>query len=106
VSFDYILTNVMIYWLTNTAASSARFYYENAHARNAPTGPTTVPLGLANFADVAQAIRPLAERDHKNIVFWNSYDRGNHFATQTAPDLLINDIRMFFQKLRGRSREN
>jgi epoxide hydrolase len=100
VGFDYILTNVTIYWLTNTAASSARFYYENAHAQNVPAGPTTVPLGLANFADVAQAIRPFAERDHKNIVSWNFYNRGNHFATQTAPDLLMNDIRTFFQKLR------
>ena len=102
VSFDYILTNVMVYWLTNTAASSARFYYENAHAQHVPTEPTTIPLGLANFADVAQAIRLFAERDHKNIVSWNFYDRGNHFATQTAPDLLINDIRTFFQKLRSK----
>lgn len=100
LSFDYILTNVMIYWLTNTAGSSARFYYENAHAQHMPTGPTTVPLGLANFAGEAQAIRVFAERDHKNIVSWNFYDRGNHFATQTAADLLINDIRTFFQKLR------
>lgn len=99
VSYDYILTNVMVYWLTNTAASSARFYYENAHAQHVPTGPTTVPLGLANFADVHQAIRIFAERDHKNIVSWNVYDRGNHFAAQTAPDLLITDIRTFFQKL-------
>jgi epoxide hydrolase len=83
--------------LTNTAASSARFYYENAHAQNGPTGP----LGLANFADNFQAIRPCAERDHANIVSWNFYDRGNHFATQTAPDLLINDIRTFFQRLRA-----
>ena len=101
VSYDYILTNVMVYWLTNTAASSARFYYENAHAQHAPTGPTTIPLGLANFADVHQAIRLFAQRDHKNIVSWNVYDRGNHFATQTAPELLINDIRTFFQKRRS-----
>jgi pimeloyl-ACP methyl ester carboxylesterase len=106
VSYDYILTNVMVYWLTNTAASSARFYYENAHAQDVPTGPTTVPLGLANFADVHQAIRIFAERDHKNIVSWNVYDRGNHFATQTAPDLLINDIRTFFQKLPAKRGEN
>jgi pimeloyl-ACP methyl ester carboxylesterase len=106
VSYDYILTNVMVYWLTNTAASSARFYYENAHAQHGPTGPTTIPLGLANFADVHQAIRIFAERDHKNIVSWNVYDRGNHFATQTAPDLLINDIRTFFQKLPAKRGEN
>jgi pimeloyl-ACP methyl ester carboxylesterase len=100
VSFDYILTNVMVYWLTNTAASSARFYYENAHAKNVPAEPTTVPLGLANFADVAQAIRTCAERDHKNIVSWNFYDQGNHFAAQNALEILITDIRAFFQKLR------
>ncbi|QBD75932.1 epoxide hydrolase [Ktedonosporobacter rubrisoli] len=99
-SDDYILTNVMIYWLTNTAASSARFYYENAHAKHVPTEPTTIPLGLSKFANDYPAIRPFAERDHKNIVFWRIYDRGNHFATQTAPNLLINDIRAFFAQVR------
>lgn len=98
LSFDYILTNVMIYWLTNTAASAARFYYENAHAQKAE--PTTIPLGLSSFASDYPAIRPFAERDHHNIVFWRIHDRGNHFATQTAPDLLINDIRAFFQRFR------
>jgi epoxide hydrolase len=101
-SDDYILTNVMIYWLTNTAASSARLYYENAHAKYVPTEPTTIPLGLCNFADIYQSIRLFAERDHQNIVSWNVYDRGNHFPTQTAPDLLINDMRTFFEKLRRR----
>lgn len=96
---EYIITSVMMYWLTNTAASSARFYYENAHAKPVPTEPTTLPLGVTNFAP-EQAFRTFAERDHKNIIFWNTYDRGSHFATQTAPDLLINDIRTFFQKVR------
>jgi epoxide hydrolase len=99
-SDDYILTNVMIYWLTNTAASSARFYYENAHAQHLPTEPTTIPLGLSNFAADYPFIRPFAERDHRNIIFCKVYDRGNHFATQTAPDLLINDIRTFFAQVR------
>jgi pimeloyl-ACP methyl ester carboxylesterase len=102
VSDDYILTNVMIYWLTNTAASSARFYYEDAHAKDALVGPTTVPLGLANFANDYQSIRPFAERDHKNIISWNVYDRGSHHATQDAPDLLAADIRSFFRGLRQR----
>jgi epoxide hydrolase len=100
VSDDYILTNVAIYWLTNTAASSARLYYEDAHATDVPTGPTTVPLGLANFAFDFQSIRPFAERDHKNIVSWHVYDSGGHNATQMTPDLLINDIRQFFRELR------
>lgn len=100
LSFDYILTNVMIYWLTNTAASSARFYYENHYAQNVPTEPSTIPLGLSNFADDNQAIRRFAEREHQNIVFWKVHDRGSHFATQTAPDLFVNDTRTFFEKLR------
>lgn len=99
LSDDYILTNVMIYWLTNTAASSARFYYEDAHAQQVPSEPTTIPLGLSNFANDYSSIRRWASRDHNNIIFWNVYDRGDHFATQTAPDLLINDIRTFFEKL-------
>jgi len=91
---------VMIYWLTNTAASSARFYYEDAHATDVPTEPTTFPLGLANFATDFQSIRPFAERDHKNIVSWNTYDTGGPFAAHDVPDLLVGDIRAFFRSLR------
>jgi epoxide hydrolase len=100
VSADYVLTNVMIYWLTNTAASAARFYYEDAHAEDVPAEPTTVPLGLANFVNDFQSIRPFAERDHKNIVQWSEFDRGDHHAPHTAPDLLIDDMRKFFRRLR------
>lgn len=97
---DFVLTNVMIYWLTNTAASSARRYYEDSHATDQPTGPTTVPLGLANFAWDFQSIRPFAERDHKNIISWHVYDTGSHFATQDATDLLVDDVRGFFRQVR------
>lgn len=101
LSDDYVITNVMIYWLTNTGASSARLYYEDAHAKQVPGEPTTIPLGLCNFADIFQSIRIFAERDHQNIVSWKVYDRGDHFATQTAPDLLINDLRTFFAQVRS-----
>jgi epoxide hydrolase len=100
VSADYILTNVMIYWLTNTSASAARFYYETAHAGDVSAEPTTVPLGLANFANDFQSIRPFAERDHKNIVQWSEFDRGDHHAPHTAPDLLVGDMRTFFRRFR------
>ncbi len=98
LSFDYIITSVMIYWLTNTAASSARFYYENAHAQNVPTEPTTIPLGVSSFAG-EEPMRTFAQRDHSNIVFWKAYDQGSHFASQTASDLLLNDIQTFFRQL-------
>jgi epoxide hydrolase len=99
LSADQILTNVSIYWLTNTAASAARFYYENAKAEN-PTEPTTIPVGLASFAFDFRPIRRFAERDHKNIVSWSEFDRGSHWAAHDAPDLLTSDIRQFFRRFR------
>jgi pimeloyl-ACP methyl ester carboxylesterase len=99
LSPDEILTNVSIYWLTNTAASAARFYYENKHAE-LPTEPTTVAIGLASFAYDFRPIRKFAERDHTNIVSWSEFDRGSHWAAHDAPDLLIGDIRQFFRRFR------
>src|ERR687898_1279432 len=99
LSPDEILTNTSIYWLTNTAASAARFYYENKHAPP-PTGPTTVPIGLCTFAFDFRPIRRFAERDHAHIVQWSEFDRGSHWATHDAPDLLIGDIREFFRRFR------
>jgi pimeloyl-ACP methyl ester carboxylesterase len=95
---QHVLTNATIYWLTNTGASSARFYYEDHHAEH-PTEPTTAPTGLASFAFDFRPLRRFAERDHSNIVSWNEYDRGSHWATQDAPDLLIQDLQGFFSKL-------
>ncbi|HCT78936.1 MAG TPA: epoxide hydrolase [Micromonosporaceae bacterium] len=106
---DFILANIAIYWFTGTSASSMRFYYEDAHTKEHPTGPTTVPTGLAMFAGDFQSIRPFAERDHSNIVSWNSYDpaigaggnrdAGGHYAAHEATDLLVGDIRQFYAKL-------
>jgi epoxide hydrolase len=100
VDADYILTNVMLYWLTDTAASAGRFYYENAHAAEQPTEPTTTPTGLANFANDFQSIRRFAERDHANIIHWSEFDRGGHYAAREVPDLLVGDLRRFFRRLR------
>jgi pimeloyl-ACP methyl ester carboxylesterase len=94
---DHLITNAMIYWLTGTAASSAHMYYEAMHTQNWPT-PSTVPTGVANFAqDIA--IRRYAEQGQP-IVHWSEFDRGGHFAALEAPDLLTTDIRTFFQTLR------
>ena len=98
VSPDVVVTNATIYWLTNTAASSARFYYEDRHSERADQ-PTTTPIGLAAFAYDFTPLRRFAERDHTNIVHWNEYDRGGHWSAHDAPDLLIDDIRQFFGRL-------
>jgi epoxide hydrolase len=98
VSKNVVVTTAAIYWFTNTGASSARFYYEDAHAEH-PNKPTTAPMGLASFAFDFKPLRRFAERDHKNIVSWNNYDRGGHWAAHEVPDLLVDDIRQFFREL-------
>jgi pimeloyl-ACP methyl ester carboxylesterase len=97
---DYIITNAAVYWLTGTVGSSVRWHYEEAHAADKPTEPTTTPTGLSMFANDFQSIRRFAERDHANIVFWRRHDRGSHFAPHDAPDLLLADLREFFRPLR------
>jgi pimeloyl-ACP methyl ester carboxylesterase len=97
---DFILSNVMLYWLTGTAASAARFYYEDAHAQEQPTAPTTTPTGVAVAAGDFQTIRRFAERDHNNITHWSEFDRGGHYAAHLIPDLYAGDVRSFFRSLR------
>jgi pimeloyl-ACP methyl ester carboxylesterase len=99
---EFVLTNVMLYWLTGTAGSAARFYYEDAHA-TPPTEPTTIPIGVAAFAGDFSGIRRFANRDHKNIVHWSVFDHGGHFAAHKAPDLLVGDIREFFHGLKAKN---
>ncbi len=98
VDRDHLLTNVMLYWLTGTAGSSAGTYYENMHAGSWGKPPSTTPTGVAVFAqDVA--IRRYAEGGN-NIVHWTEFDRGGHFAAMEAPDLLVGDVRAFFRGVR------
>jgi pimeloyl-ACP methyl ester carboxylesterase len=96
---EFVLSNVTLYWLTRTAGSAARMYYENAHATPS-SEPTTIPLGLAAFGGDFSGIRRLAERDHKNIIHWSVFDRGGHFAAHKVPELLTGDVRQFFRQLR------
>jgi pimeloyl-ACP methyl ester carboxylesterase len=95
---DFVITNVMTYWLTRTGSSAARLYYENAHAPRTAE-PTTLPTGLAGFGGDFYGIRRFAERDHKNIVRWNTYDHGGHFAAHKVPDQYISDIQGFFRAI-------
>jgi pimeloyl-ACP methyl ester carboxylesterase len=98
---DQLLTNVMLYWLTRTAGSAARAYYERAHADyfDQPIEPSDAPTALADFAqENFIPLRHIAERTN-NIVRWTSYPRGGHFAAMEEPELLVTDIREFFRDL-------
>jgi pimeloyl-ACP methyl ester carboxylesterase len=97
ISRDDILTDVSIYWLTQTAGSAANVtYYEAMHSGDWPT-PSPVPTGVAVFAEDI-AIRRYAEQAN-NIVHWSDFDTGGHFAALETPGLLIQDIRAFFASL-------
>jgi epoxide hydrolase len=103
IDVDHLRTNVMLYWLTRTAGSSARLYFEYAHApyADSPPEPSTAPTALAAFpADNFVPVRHVAERTNR-IVRWTEYDRGGHFAALEQPDLLTSDIRAFFRQLRS-----
>jgi pimeloyl-ACP methyl ester carboxylesterase len=94
---DRVLTNIMLYWLTNTFASSIRVYYEDMHSGERPV-PSTVPTGVANFAEDI-AIRRYAEQLNQ-IVHWSEFERGSHFAAMEVPELLVEDVRAFFRLVR------
>jgi pimeloyl-ACP methyl ester carboxylesterase len=87
----------MLYWLTGTANSAARIYYETMHSGEWPYR-TEVPTGVAVFADDL-AIRRYAEETN-NIVRWTEFDTGGHFAALETPELLVGDVREFFRGLR------
>ena len=102
-SKDELLTNVMIYWVTETINSSIRMYYENA--RMSPPLKAgqriEVPAGVALFPkDILLPPREWAERSLR-IRRWTEMPRGGHFAALEEPDLLVEDLRAFFRPLRG-----
>jgi pimeloyl-ACP methyl ester carboxylesterase len=99
VDRDTLLTNVMLYWLTGTAGSAARMYYESSQVTDwFPTTNSGVPTAVANFAGDT-AIRRFAE-EANTIVRWSEFDGGGHFAALEAPVLLTGDVREFFRSLR------
>jgi pimeloyl-ACP methyl ester carboxylesterase len=96
---DVLLTHVSIHWFTGTAGSALRLCADQERQEQ-PEGPTNVPLGLAQFPYDFKPLRVDAQRDHANIVSWNTYDRGGHYAAHQAPDLLVDDMRGFFARVR------
>jgi pimeloyl-ACP methyl ester carboxylesterase len=94
---ELLATNATLYWLTGTAGSSVRYYYDMLRA--IPGGAVSVPMGAAIFPhDINPAPREFAERFY-DIHRWTELDRGGHFAAWEQPQLLADDIRAFFDNL-------
>lgn len=101
ITRDEMLANIMVYWVTGTAASSARLYYESRVTATGQSDPfIKVPVGAALFPkEIALPPRKWAEARY-NIVRWTEMPRGGHFAALEEPGLLVNDVRAFFAGLR------
>lgn len=106
-SKDELLTTITLYWVTQTIGSSIRGYYQGGQN----VGPAQrdkrvgVPTGVAVFPGeylIGRVPRAWAERTY-NIQHWTEMPRGGHFAALEEPELLVQDIRAFFRKLRGAS---
>jgi pimeloyl-ACP methyl ester carboxylesterase len=96
---DDILDNVTLYWLTNTAVSSARLYWESKLAFFAPKG-VAIPVAVSVFPDeIYAAPRSWAERAYPNLIHYNRLDRGGHFAAWEQPELFSEEVRAAFRSL-------
>ncbi|WP_210250731.1 epoxide hydrolase family protein [Bradyrhizobium hipponense] len=99
---DEMLDQISLYWLTNTAASSARLYFEQrALGPRNNAGVVELPVGCSIFPrEVYRAPRSWAERMYPNLFYWNELDRGGHFAALEQPALFVQEIRNCFRALR------
>ncbi|MDT0330616.1 epoxide hydrolase family protein [Nocardiopsis lambiniae] len=99
VPLEKILLEVSVNWFANAASGMGHGYFENARAQEEPQ-VNHAPTGVAVFADDFQTIRVFAERDNTNIVHWNRFEKGGHFAALEVPEVVVGDIRAFFATLR------
>lgn len=90
---DQVLTQVSLYWFTNSSAAAARYYFtEKAVEARVNEGR----IGVAVFADDFRSMRPFAERDNTNIVSWTEHPKGGHYAALEVPEELAGAIRRFY----------
>ncbi len=99
---DQMITNVMVYWVTETITSSARLYWESRHgARHRSALPfVDVPTGVARYPkEVLRWPRSWVEGQYR-VVHWAVMDKGGHFAAMEQPELFVDDVRRFFRGIR------
>ena len=103
LSIDAMLDNISLYWLTNTAASSARIYWQNS--RQGPltfgAGRIELPMAASIFPrEIYRAPKAWAEASWPSLFYWNEVDRGGHFAAFEQPQLFTEELRAAFRAVR------
>ncbi|MBU3078825.1 epoxide hydrolase family protein [Sphingomonas quercus] len=97
---DDILDNITLYWLTRSAVSSARLYWESKLAFFAPKG-VTLPIGVSAFPDeIYTAPRSWAEKAYPKLIHYNRLQKGGHFAAWEQPRIFAEELRATFRSVR------
>ncbi|QQS13880.1 MAG: epoxide hydrolase [Rhodospirillales bacterium] len=98
---DELLDNVMLYWTTATATSSARLYWESFRPESRRPFQVTVPTGVAVFPkEIVTPVRKWMAESFTDIRHWSEMAKGGHFAAFEQPALFVEDVRKFFRTLR------
>ena len=96
---DEMLDNVMLYWLNNCAASSARLYWESFRSPNIE--PIDMPVACSIFPkEIFRSSRRWAEKRFSQLVYWNELERGGHFAAFEQPEVFVEEVRAGFRPMR------
>src|SRR5262249_17062885 len=103
LSRDDVLDNITLYWLTDTAASSARLYWEALRTPGAlSVTDVSTPVAVTVFPDETYGTpRSWAERVYPNLIYYSVAAKGGHFAAWEQPELFSNEIRAAFRPLRS-----
>jgi pimeloyl-ACP methyl ester carboxylesterase len=98
---DDVLDNITLYWLTNTAISAARLYWENKLGFY-DVKHVSIPVAVSVFPDeIYAAPRSWAERAYPKLIYYNKLDKGWHFAAWEQPQLFSEEVRAGFRPLRS-----
>ncbi|HYV95028.1 MAG TPA: epoxide hydrolase [Chitinophagales bacterium] len=103
---DDVLDDITLYWLTNTAASSGRLYWENhgtspTSATGEKTAQISIPVAITVFPeDVYRAPETWTRRAYTNLIYFHEVDKGGHFAAWEQPQLFSEELRAAFRSLR------
>jgi pimeloyl-ACP methyl ester carboxylesterase len=99
LSRDEMLDNVMLYWTTGSATSSARIYWESFGRGKRQV--VTIPTGFAVYPkEIVPPVRSWVEQLYTDVQYWAEYDKGGHFAAFEVPDTFVNDLREYFRRFR------
>jgi len=100
-SRDELLDNLMVYWVTASAASSARLYWESFGKGRRALHRVDIPTGVAVFPkEIVTPVRRWMEAQYTDIRHWNEMPRGGHFAAFEQPELFVEELRTYFRTLR------